>query len=380
MNTEQSTDGDGDRMELSEPAPQQVKVSYSYSTNLPALLEALQLGLVATAPGINQLITVGVEDGELKLGFSPLDQPFGITRTKSGCAVSTADRVWSYRGHEVLSSTDETNQGEVGALVARHCWLTGPLRTTGMVECGGALLCASALFNCVAAVSENYSFEPRWKPPFVEKIEPLQICGISGLATDGIGATLAFVSMWAHGEKGDGNQEGGEGCILDARSNRIVSRGLTMPVSPRVHRGQLLWLEHAGGTVMAIPLKDGKDEAVGAEGSDQTIAKLDGFPGGLDCWGNWAAVGVSSRRWDVIEGNPSPTVSDQAADGWNTPKRQTGFELIHIANQDRVAWLHFSEGVDQIGGLVLTPGWGNPKVLGPGDRNSRGQPWVIPQA
>ena len=367
-------------MELSEPAPQQVKVSYSYSTNLPAVLQALQLGLVATAPGINQLITVGVEDGALKLGFSPLDQPFGITRTPWGCAVSTADRVWSYRGHEVLSSTDETNPEQVGALVARHCWLTGPLHTTGMVDCGGALLCASALFNCVAAVSENYSFEPHWTPPFVEKIEAVQICGVSGLAANRIGDTLAFVSMWANKERGEGNEEGGEGCIMDARSNRIVRGGLTMPVSPRVHRGQLLWLEHAEGTVMATPLNDGKDETVGAETCDQTVAKLDGYSGGLDCWGDWAAVGVSSRPWDVFGGAPSPAGNDQAVVDRVTPKRQTGFELIHISNQERVAWLHFSEGVDQIGGLVLTPGWGNPKVLGPGDRDSRGQPWVIPQA
>ncbi len=79
----------------------------------------------------------------------------------------------------------------------------------------------------------------------------------------------------------------GGGCVIDVASNQIVSRGLTMPHSPRLAGDQLLVLHSGLGQLVTVDPASGRLE---------TIAELPGYTRGLAIHGSLAFVGLSKVR------------------------------------------------------------------------------------
>src|SRR5689334_2442652 len=103
----------------------------------------------------------------------------------------------------------------------------------------GGLTFVNTLFSCLSAVSDNYSFKPLWKPPFVSRLAAEDRCHLNGLALrDG---RPAYVTAIGETDVADGwrdNRVSG-GVVIDVATNAVVCRGLSMPHSPRLHGGKL---------------------------------------------------------------------------------------------------------------------------------------------
>jgi hypothetical protein len=72
-----------------------VAVSYEHSTNLPALLERLDLSVLLSTYQAGRVVSLGCHGGQLRVGFSRFDQAMGLCRTSPGLAVGSRDAIWT---------------------------------------------------------------------------------------------------------------------------------------------------------------------------------------------------------------------------------------------------------------------------------------------
>ena len=148
-------------------------------------------------------------------------------------------------------------------------------------------------FSCLCSPSRDYSFIPRWRPPFISEVVPEDRCHLNGLAMEdgrprfvtALGETDS-VGGWRE-RKADG------GVVIDVPSGEVVLRGLSMPHSPRLHDGSLWVLNSGAGELWRVDLNSFRHEVV---------CSLPGYLRGLGFVGPVALVGLSTIREKHIFG------------------------------------------------------------------------------
>src|SRR4029079_2428914 len=89
----------------------------------------------------------------------------------------------------------------------------------------------------------------------------------------------------------------------DVPSGAVVTRGLSMPHSPRWHDGRLWVLESGTGRLVLVDVPTGHR---------QTVAEVPGFARGLAFAGRHAFVGLSKiRKTSAMDGVPLATRRDE---------------------------------------------------------------------
>ena len=128
---------------------------------------------------------------------------------------------------------------------------------------------------------------PLWRPPFIDRLAAEDRCHLNGLAMrDGRPAFVTCVAATNLAEAWREHRRDG-GIVIDVASGETVAAGLSMPHSPRLHRGRL-WLVQSGtGEFGHVDLATGRFEPV---------CFLQGFARGLAFLGDHAVIGVSRPR------------------------------------------------------------------------------------
>jgi uncharacterized protein (TIGR03032 family) len=142
-------------------------------------------------------------------------------------------------------------------------------------------------FNCLATTASRASFEPIWRPPFIDRLAAEDRCHLNGLAVqDGQPAYVTCVAATNLAEAWREHRRDG-GIVIDTTTGEIVVRGLSMPHSPRLHRGRLWLLQSGTGEFGHVELASGRFEP---------ICFLQGFARGVAFVGDHAVIGVSRPR------------------------------------------------------------------------------------
>jgi uncharacterized protein (TIGR03032 family) len=155
------------------------------------------------------------------------------------------------------------------------------------VDANDNLIFVNTKYSCLATTDPVHSFRPIWKPSFISKLAPEDRCHLNGLAMrDGRPAYVTCVAATNLAEAWREHRRDG-GLVLDVATGETVAAGLSMPHSPRLHRGRL-WLVQSGtGEFGHLDLATGRFEPV---------CFLQGYARGLAFVGNHAVVGVSRPR------------------------------------------------------------------------------------
>jgi uncharacterized protein (TIGR03032 family) len=215
-----------------------------------------------------------------------------------------------------------------------------------MAWVGDELWFANTAFSCLATRSEVYNFEPRWRPRFVTKLLPGDLCHLNGLATrDG---RVRYVTALGETDEPGGwreNKRNG-GVLIDVDSSEVIARGLSMPHSPRWHRDRLWLLESGDGSLGFVELATGKYEP---------IAQLPGFTRGLSFLGPLAFVGLSQvRESAVFSGIPLVERLEE---------RTCGVWVVHIETGQTVAFVRFEDALQEIFAVEVLPGVRYPDLV-----------------
>jgi uncharacterized protein (TIGR03032 family) len=154
----------------------------------------------------------------------------------------------------------------------RSCHVTGDIGVHEMAWAGDELWAVNTRFSCLCTLHPDYSFVPRWRPPFVTALAAEDRCHLNGLAI--VDGRPRYVTALGETDTAGGwrADKARGGCLLDVPTGEIVARGLSMPHSPRWHDGRLWLLESGTGQLVVVDPSNGRRSS---------IAELPGFARGL---------------------------------------------------------------------------------------------------
>jgi len=243
--------------------------------------------------------------------------------------------------------------------VPRNAQITGNLALHELgVEPSGRMVFVNTRYSCLATVSVTHSFKALWKPPFVSKLAAEDRCHLNGLAMqDGRAryvtacSTTDIVDGWrAH--RSDG------GVLIDIATNRIVTDGLSMPHSPRVHDG-FVWLLNSGtGQLCRVDPGSGRQE---------NIAFCPGFLRGLAMIGPYAVATMSLPRNGRFQGLAlDDELLRRKADPW------CGLVIVDTRHGDIVEWARLGSGFVEMFDVALIPATRACAVIAPDSPEMQG--------
>jgi uncharacterized protein (TIGR03032 family) len=236
--------------------------------------------------------------------------------------------------------------------VPRLSHVTGDLDVHDLaVDADGRLLFVNTLFGCLATVSDRHSFVPLYRPPFVSRLAAEDRCHLNGLAMrDGRPAYLTAVSEGDVVDDWRDHRHDG-GVVIDIAANEVVLRGLSMPHSPRWHRGRL-WLHNSGtGEFGYADLERGRFEPV-------TFCA--GYLRGLDFVGDFAVVGLSEPRGERAFAGLALQERIEA----KKAKPRCAIQVIDLRSGDVVHWVRFDTLLHEFYDVALLRDCARPMAIG----------------
>jgi uncharacterized protein (TIGR03032 family) len=221
----------------------------------------------------------------------------------------------------------------------------------------------STRFSCLCTLHSDYSFVPRWQPPFITALAAEDRCHLNGLAVEG--GRARHVTACGRTDVADGWRDcrADGGCVVDVTTNEVVAGGLAMPHSPRWHRGRLWLLESGTGYFGFLDAAAGRFERV---------AFCPGYARGLAFVGDYAVVGVSKpRRERTFAGLPLD--GELARRG---AAARCGLLVLDLAGGDIAHWLRVEGAVEELYDVAVLPGAARPAALGFKTDEIRHNLWV----
>lgn len=151
------------------------------------------------------------------------------------------------------------------------------------------------------------------------------------------------------------------GILMDVESSEIVTRGLSMPHSPRWYRDRL-WLLHSGtGGFGFVDPRTGRYESV---------AELPGFTRGLDFVGPLAFIGLSQIR-------ESATFSGIPIAERPPEERSCGVWIVHLETGQTVGFVKFEDAVQEIFAVQILHHARFPELVNE-DKELLGNSFILP--
>jgi uncharacterized protein (TIGR03032 family) len=330
-----------------EGAATAVPFHYTQTDSFIALLQQLGASLLVSTYQANKLLVARATQGGLSTLVRTFDKPMGLAADARRLALGTRTQVWLLRNVPDIAPRVEPTGQHDACYLPRSCHVTGDIGIHEIAWAGEELWVVNTRFSCLCTLHSDYSFVPRWRPPFVTALAAEDRCHLNGLAmADG---RPKYVTALGETDTPGGwraNKPHG-GCLMDVPTGEILLRGLSMPHSPRWHDGRLLLLESGTGQLALADL---------AGGRWQTVAELPGFTRGLALLGPYAFVGLSKiRPTSAMDGVPIALRRDTL---------KCGVGVVDLRTGQVIALLELRTAVEEIFDVQLLPGLRFPEVVG----------------
>lgn len=311
-----------------------------------------RLSIALTTYQIGKLFALGLKpSGELAVFERTFNRCMGLCPTGDGNGfwMSSLHQLWRF---ENMLGEGEQTDGYDRLYVPQLGVTTGDCDIHDMaVDSEDRLIFVNTLFSCLATTSDTHSFKPLWRPPFISRLAAEDRCHLNGLALrDG---QPAFVTAVSASDAADGwrDHRADGGLVIEVPTNTIVAGGLSMPHSPRWHRGRL-WLCNSGtGEFGTIDLASGRFEP---------LTFCAGYLRGLAFHGDYALLGTSKPRHNkTFSGLPL----DDALSRRKVEAR-CGLQVVDLRTGDAVHWLRFEGMVEELYDVIPLPRARNPSLIG----------------
>src|SRR5262249_39709110 len=340
----------------SPAAPAAVEFRYTQTDGFVELLHRLGAPPLASTYQTNKLPARRGGSGGLSTLVRTFDKPMGLAAAGGRLALGTRQEVWFLRNAPDIAPRIEPAgrhdacylprsahvTGDIG--VHEIAWASSPLsprfggRGVGG-EGGEELWLVNTRVNCLCTLHPDYSLVPRWRPPFVTVLAGDDRCHLNGLAI--AEGRPRYVTALGETDTANGwraNKPRG-GVLMEMNSGEVISRGLSMPHSPRWHDSRLWLLESGAGQLVLVDP---------ASGRRQRVAELPGFARGLALVGPYALIGLSRiRKTSAMDGVPLAQRREQL---------KCGVAVVDLRGGRVVALLEFQTAVEEIFDVQLLPG------------------------
>jgi uncharacterized protein (TIGR03032 family) len=336
---------------VAPPADAEPKLEISTSRQFTAWLLERKASLAFSTYQAGKLFFIGLKpDGSLAVHERTFPRGMGLAAHGSSLYLATLYQLWRF---ENVLGTGEQHQGHDALYVPKVGWVTGDLDVHDVaVDASGRPVFINPLFGCLATSSESHSFVPLWRPPFLSRLAAEDRCHLNGLAMDDKGkpryATAVSTTDIADGWR-DKRRDGG--VVVDIEKNAVVLEGLSMPHSPRLHKGKLWLLNSGTGEFGWCDLKAKRFIPV---------AFCPGYLRGLAFVDEFAVVGLSMPRENRTFAGLAldDRLKEQGVDA------RCAIQVIDLKSGDAVHWLRLQGIVTELYDVVVLPGIRRPMALG----------------
>jgi len=332
----------------------------SASRDFPAWLEAQGASIAFTTYQAGRLLMIGLDsDGRLAVAERNFTRCMGLWADATDGRtlwVSSLYQIWRLE-HALLEG--QNYQGHDRLYIPREGITTGNIDVHDVAqEASGRLVFINTLFSCLATISSRLSFSPLWHPPFITKLMPEDRCHLNGLGLES--GRAAYVTTCSSSDVPEGWRErrGDGGSLIDVRSNQTLVSGLSMPHSPRVHRGNIYL--HNSGTGHFGCVDRAARKFV-------PICFCPGYLRGMAFLGNCALIGLSKPRDKAFKGLE---LDGELAKRGVAPK--CGLQVIDLGSGEVAHWLALEGSVSELYEVVVLPTVKWPTLVGLGTDDIRG--------
>jgi uncharacterized protein (TIGR03032 family) len=326
--------------------------TYVHSANFPALLEQLNLSLAVTTYQAGKLMLVRSAGGKLSTLLRSFEKPMGLALSANHdrMVLGTRRMVWTLQSAPEIAPQLEPKGKHDACFVPRSSHVTGDMHGHEIALIDGRTWIVNTLFSCLCTFDdERYTFVPQWKPPFIDQLAGEDRCHLNGIAVED--GRIAYATAMGETNTAGGWRENkiAGGILMEVPTGEIVTRGLCMPHSPRVHDRQLFVLDSGRGWLCAVDERNGQRT---------TVAALPGYARGLAFHGRFAFVGLSKiREKDMFGGMP-------IAEQYDDEHRKCGACAVDLQTGQISAFLWFETGTTELFDIQTLPGMRWPSVVG----------------
>ena len=325
-----------------QAAPPQQPVKINCTRGLASWLLRNNVSIAFSSYQSGRLYLVGVDEQQ-QVSFHEryFARAMGLWADPQRILLATLFQLW--RLENVLGPDQRTSEGADRHYVPRVAHTTGDIDIHDVgVMADGRIVFVNTAYSCLALLSPTHSFRVYWKPPFISKLAPEDRCHLNGLAMRA--GEPAYVTAVCKSDVVNGwrDRRAEGGCVIDVKSNAVVSDKLSMPHSPRLYRDRL-WVLNSGlgylGTV---------DPATG-DFVPHTFCP--GFLRGLAFHNGYALVGLSMPRDGSFSGLAlDGELKKRDADPW------CGVQIMELATGNIVEWIRLEGGISELFDVQVIPG------------------------
>jgi uncharacterized protein (TIGR03032 family) len=333
------------------PPPEPVAFVYSQSDSFAPLLKKLGISLLVTTYQANKLLVIREQQGGVSILVRSFERPMGLAVDPRRITLGTRDSVWHFRNAPDIAPQVEPAGAHDACFIPRSSHVTGDIGVHEVAWAGqelDELWVVNTRFSCLCTLDENYSFVPRWRPPFITAMAAEDRCHLNGLAiADG---QPRYVTALGQSDTRGGWRvaKAHGGVVMSVPDGGIVADGLCMPHSPRWHDNALWVLESGAGKLQQIDPASGVRHVV-TEG-------LQGFARGLGIFGPYAFIGLSKiRATSAMDGVPLAARRNEL---------KSGVVVVDLRTGRVIASVDFETAVEEVFDVQVLAGQHFPEVLG----------------
>ncbi|MBF2073360.1 MAG: TIGR03032 family protein [Synechococcales cyanobacterium C42_A2020_086] len=312
--------------------------------------------LLITTYQAGKVLLVGWNGQQVTLLARQFTKPMGVALAGDRLALTTKHEVLLFANARPLAASYLDDQpGRYDALyLPRSTYFTGDLNFHDIAFGEAGLWLVNTRFSCLATLSPDFSFVPRWHPAFISELAPEDRCHLNGLAM--VAGQPKYVTALGETDTVGGwrTTQATGGILIDVDSDEILLRGLSMPHSPRWYRDRLWLLNSGTGALWQVNP---------ATGETQEVCALPGFGRGLSLVGNHALVGLSQMRERQIFG--ALPLQERF------PRLICGVAVVDLSTGAVVGQLEFPSGCQELYDVKFLPGIYRPSLLSPSQPASR---------
>ena len=343
-------------MSPSTTAPSDTRIECQSSDSFSHWLSQLPGSLAVTTYQAGKLALLGWRDKQPSLLMRQFDKPMGLAVGPGKLALATRHEITLFADAPLLARDFMPEQpARYDALyLPRATYHTGDVNVHDVAFGEEGLWFVNSRFSCLSGLSKDFSFVPRWQPPFISELVPEDRCHLNGLAL--VNGKPKYVTALGETDTVGGwrdNKPSG-GVLIDVETNTVVLRGLSMPHSPRWHQGRLCLLNSGAGELLCF------DPSTGTAG---VICTLPAYLRGLSLIGRYAVIGMCQIREKHIFGDlPVQKRCD---------KLLCGLAAVDLPTGQLVGMFEFTSGCTELYDVQFLPGTRCPNILNSADKSSK---------
>ena len=320
------------------------------SPGLTAWMAAQGVSLACTTYQTGKLLLLGRKpDAGLAVFERNFTRCMGLWADGQTLWMSSQYQLWRL---ENALRPGELYQGHDRLYVPKLGITTGDLDMHDVaVESDGRVVFVATGFGSLGTTDERYSFAPLWRPPFLSQLAAEDRCHLNGLALEA--GRCRYVTAVSTSDVADGWRAGRRdgGIVVEVPGGEVVARGLSMPHSPRVYRGELWVLNSGTGWFGRVDRATGKFAPV---------CFCPGYARGLAFVGDYAVVGLSQPRDQRSFGGLA--LDEELARQGATAR--CGVLAIDLRRGAVAHWIQIEGAVSELYDVVMLPGVTRPMAFG----------------